>query len=326
MRSSWTGAAAVLLIFVALGLLLPAWLVFLLAVALAKGLVVLGAVILMRAGLVSFGQALFYAAGAYAVAFGMSRWGISDALTLLLLGGAAGLVAGAVTGLLVARYRQIFFAMLTLAFSMALYGALVKAYAVTGGSDGLRVAAPTVLGLDPFPQSERIAVYWLALAAVAVAAYLIDRYFRSPLGYLVQAIRDNEVRVQYLRGSVPRAIFAIFVLAGLLAGVGGALESLSVGHVDPQLAYWTTSGEFVFIAVLSGTGSVYAPLGGTILFELIKAYAFKYAPYTWQMVLGAAMLAVVLLLPGGLWTLWERRAGSTADSGAAGGGPKGVRP
>jgi len=84
--------------------------------------------------------------------------------------------------------------------------------------------------------------------------------------------------------------------------------AINVGHIDPELAYWTTSGEFVFIALLGGAGSVFAPLGGAIIYELVKSYAFKYAPYTWQMALGAIMLVIILFLPGGLWTLVERAA------------------
>jgi branched-chain amino acid transport system permease protein len=96
-----------------------------------------------------------------------------------------------------------------------------------------------------------------------------------------------------------------YVLAGGLAGAGGVLVALNVGHIEPQLAYWTTSGEFVFIALLGGTGNVLAALGGAVVYEFIRTYAFKYSPYTWQMALGAIMLALILFMPGGLWTIYS---------------------
>nr|BAL56030.1 ABC transporter system permease protein [uncultured prokaryote] len=295
-----------LTLFGGLGLALPEWVIFLMALALAKGLVVLSVVLLMRAGLVSFGQGLFYAAAAYAVGFAINRWGIGEATVLLAIGVMASMALAALIGVVIARYREIFFGMLSLAFSMAFYGVLVKAYDVTGGSDGMGIAPPTILGLAIPSEWLRLSVYYLVLICVAIMLYLVYRYIQSPLGTLIRAIRDNEVRVAYLGGSVHRAIYLTYVLAAGLGGLGGVLVAINVGHVDPELAYWTTSGEFVFVALLGGTGSVFAPLAGAIAYELVKSYAFKFSPYTWQMTLGTLMLGIIFLLPGGLWSLGQR--------------------
>jgi branched-chain amino acid transport system permease protein len=182
---------------------------------------------------------------------------------------------------------------------------------VTGGSDGIRIPTPTLLGFQFAGEEARLVVYYLAVAATAVAAWAVGRYNRSPAGYLAQAVRDNEVRVAYLGAPVSRVVYLGFVLSSGLAGLGGVLTALNVGHVDPGLSYWTTSGELVFVAVLGGTGSVVGPLAGAVVYELIRSYAFKYAPYAWQMMLGAAMLLIILFLPGGLWSpverLWRRQ-------------------
>lgn len=298
-------AAFLLAGFAALGLVLPAWIVFLLAVALAKGLAVLSVVLLLRAGLVSFGQALFYAAGAYAIGFAGRLWGVREALLLVGLGAVTGFAVAVLTGLLLARYREIFFAMLTLAFSMILYGVLVKAYRVTGGSDGMGIVTPTLFGQDLAPAGLRIALYAFTLSCVAGATLLTHRYLRAPLGYAAQAVRDNELRVEYLGLSANQVLLRTYLLAGTLSGLSGALVALNVGHIDPQMAYWTTSGEFVFVALLGGTASVLAPLAGSLVFELVRTYAFKYAPYTWQMALGIAMLLLIFFMPEGLWVLYE---------------------
>ncbi|MCS7235715.1 MAG: branched-chain amino acid ABC transporter permease [Armatimonadota bacterium] len=306
-RLGWAGLVGVLVLA---GWLLPRWLVFLLALALAKGVAVLSVVVLMRAGLVSFGQGLFFAAAAYAAGFAM-RWGVRETLLLVPWSVGVAVLVGALAGLLVARYRDIFFAMLTLALSMVLYGILIKAYGVTGGSDGIRIPTPTLLGVQFSGEGARLVVYYLAVAATVVAAWTMGRYDRSPAGYLAQAVRDNELRVAYLGAPVPRVVYLGFLLSSGLAGLGGVLTALNVGHVDPGLSYWTTSGELVFIAVLGGTGSVMGPLAGAVVYELIRSYAFKYAPYAWQMMLGAAMLLIILFLPGGLWSpverLWRRQ-------------------
>jgi branched-chain amino acid transport system permease protein len=177
---------------------------------------------------------------------------------------------------------------------------------VTGGSDGIRIPTPTLLGLQLSGDDARLLVYYLAVAATAAAAWAVGRYAAAPAGYLAQAVRDNEVRVAYLGAPVSRIVYSAFLLSSGLAGLGGVLTALNVGHVDPGLAYWTTSGELVFIAVLGGTGTVLGPLAGAVVYELIRSYAFKYAPYAWQMLLGAAMLLIILFLPGGLWSPVER--------------------
>ena len=125
-------------------------------------------------------------------------------------------------------------------------------------------------------------------------------------------MRDNELRVEYMGASVRNVVHLNLVLAAALAGMGGALTALAVGHIDPEMAYWTTSGEFVFVAILSGTGSVAAPFAGAILLELLRSFAYEHAPNTWQLVVGGAMLAVILFLPEGLWSLFLRRKGARA--------------
>src|SRR5918996_5166958 len=143
--------------------LLPPWLVSLATISMATGLVVLGLIILWRAGLVSFGQALYYAVGAYTVALGSPLSGVSDALALI---GVAALAAGLVAffvGFLVARYREIYFAMLSLALSMVFYGMLVKSETL-GSTDGFGVAPATFFGLAPRGEAYTLAVFWLALA------------------------------------------------------------------------------------------------------------------------------------------------------------------
>lgn len=301
-------AAALAALLVAMPLL-PPWATFLATVSLAKGLVALGLLLLMRTGLVSFGQGLYFAAGAYAAGIAAERWGLRDAALLAGLGGlAAGLLA-AVVGLLLARYRTIFFAMLSLAFSMILYGVLVKS-AAFGSTDGFNLFARTLLGI-PLGESKGYGQFALTAALAFGACVLLDRYLASHLGRLAPAVRDNELRVEYMGASVRNVVHLNLVVAAVLAGVGGALTALAVGHIDPGMAYWTTSGEFVFVAILSGTGNVAAPFLGAILLEVLRTYAYEYAPNTWQLVMGGAMLLVILFLPSGLWSVFQRRRKAT---------------
>ena len=294
--------------------LLPDWVVSLVTIAFANALVVLGLVVLWRAGLVSFGQALYYCIGAYAVAL-TARWtGFTDAFALVVIGGvAAGLMAFLI-GFLLARYREIFFAMLSLALSMILYGVLVKSESL-GSTDGFSVATPTFLGYAPHRDALSLALYWLTLGVDAIGAVLVGVYFRSVAGALAAPIRDNEIRVEFLGVSVTSIIHTKVVIAGILGGLGGALAALAIGHVDPNMAYWTTSGGFVFVTILAGSGYVAAAFVGSLVFEAVRSFAFDVMPQLWQMTLGSVLLLTILFLPDGLGSLvarLKRRGEATA--------------
>ena len=302
-------AAAVVL--VPLGLVLPTWLVFLVTIGLAKGLVVIGLVVMMRAGLVSFGQGLYYGLGAYSAGLAANFLGLNDAVLLLVIGAAVGIVVALGLGVLLVRYRQIFFAMLSLAVSMILYGALVRSTAL-GSTDGFNLPPPTFLGLAPDVETGRRILFVLALLLALGTASLLHRFTRSPTGVLGEAIVMNEIRVEYLGASVSRVLLITYVIGAITAALGGVLVALATSHIDPDLAFWTTSGEFVFVAILSGTGHVAASLVGMVLFETVRSFAFQYSPYTWQMVVGTAMLLVIVFLPYGLWSLVSRGEGRSA--------------
>lgn len=284
------------------GWLSPDWLSFLLTLAFAKALVALGVVVQMRVGLVTFGQALFYCVGGYAVGLGAQYLGWHDAFVLLALGVAVALALAAVCGLLLARYRDIFFAMLTMALSMVVFGVLVKS-SVLGSTDGFNVAAPTYFGWQPSPESAKRVVFLLTVAVSGVAAILFHRLLKSGLGLVSEAIRENEIRVEYLGVSPRAAIYANYLAAAAVSALGGGLTSLATGHIDPEMAFWTTSGEFVFIAILGGTQHVAAPFIAAIVFATVRTLAIQEAPNTWQMALGIVLLALIIFLPKGLWSL-----------------------
>ena len=281
------------------------WLRFLVQMSLATFLVVLAVMLQMRAGLVSFGQGLFYCLGAYIAGMAGFIWGITDAFLLLFVGTAASVLLSIVLGFLLVRYRGIFYANFSLALSMILYGLLVKAE-VLGSTDGFNVPPSTFFGLAPEGETLKITIFVLTCVIVYLVAVVLQRYLNSTHGYVGDAVRQNEIRVEYLGASVRNLIHKVYVIAAAISGIGGVLTAIAVGHVDPDLAYWTTSGEFVFVALLSGTANVMAPMVGAFLLELLRTYAFEYTPYTWQLILGVTMLMVILFLPGGIWSIGSK--------------------
>ncbi len=284
-------------------LAVPSWITFLLIKALFMYIAVQGVALFLRAGMVTFGHALFYATGAYTVGFSVKWFGVRDVLLLVPLGALAGLIMAALIGLIMARYRGVFFAMLNLAFSMILFAALLKFYRLTGGTDGLTAGTATFLGI-PMPGSS-FKFYYFTLVVAALVTYVVYRFLASPLGYFLRALGDNEIRIEYSGESVRRVIYLTYVLAGGLGGIGGVLAAFTIGHVVPDDAFWVQSGEFVFIAILGGFEGVPGPLMGAIAFEFIQTYASKWFPLAWQMTLGGIMLIIILFRPGGLWAIYE---------------------
>jgi len=301
----------VLIALLLAGPLLPRWAMFLITVSLCYGTVVLGMMLLMRTGVVSFGHGLYYCLGAYASGTLDVLFGVSDIAVMLLAAVAVTGVVSALLGLLLRKYRDIFFAMLSLAFSMILYGLLLKTSAL-GSSDGFNVAAKTLFGIRiAGTEFERYLIFAVTVLIAFVAAVCMHKYLASHMGRLAGAIRDNELRVEYMGASVRNTIHVNYVMSAVLAGLGGALAAVSVGHIDPEMSYWTTSGEFVFVAILAGTGNVLAPFLGAFIFETIRSFAYEYSPNTWQMALGTTMLLVIMFLPGGLWSLFTRMRRAT---------------
>ncbi len=294
----------------------PLWLISLITIALSTGLVVAGLIVLWRAGLVPFGQALFFATGAYTVALA-SRWlGIGEALVLVALACLMSALVAMFVGFLLARYREIFFAMLSLALSMILYGVLVKSEAL-GSTDGINVPHVRFFGFKASGAQYTYNIFWLALGMVFCAWLLVSAYLNSIAGQLAGALRDNEIRVEYLGISVTRLVHLKLTLAATLAGAGGALAALSISHVDPQMAYWTTSGGFVFVTILAGAASVPAAFLGALLFEIVRSFAVAVLPGGWQLILGTVLLLTILFVPDGLGSLFIRKKRPAAAAGDA---------
>ena len=293
---------------VAAGFAAPKWLLFLTTMAASRGLAVLGVVVLTRGGGATFGQGMFFAIGAYAAALAPQWLGVTDAVLRALLGTAAAGLVGALFAPLLVRYRGIFFAMLTLALSMVAFGLLTKA-SLLGGSDGINLAKPSVLGFALGSEHADLVLYALTIVACALAAWAIHVYWRSAAGLLSLAVRSNSLRVEYLGASSRRSLGIAFTLSALLGGLGGAITAQVLGHVEPDFSNWTTSGEFVFVAVLAGYQSVVAVFVASLLLEIVRSFSNLYFPNTWQFALGAFLLLVIVFRPGGIGSLWaDRRA------------------
>ena len=193
---------------------------------------------------------------------------------------------------------------------MLFYTFLLKFYRLTGGDEGMRVLRPSLLGqsLDAMPKTEYLAgpYYYYSLAVLALATLVMWRIVHSPFGLCLRTTRDNPAKAEALGLGVTRYRWWAFVISGVYAAVGGALLGPPTGNVDPTLAYWTQSGNIVFMTLLGGFASFFGPLVGAFVFIYLQDFVMSVVPF-WRLVFGALLAVVVIAAPGGLMGLVTRR-------------------
>jgi branched-chain amino acid transport system permease protein len=268
-------------------------------------------------GLLSFGQAAFYAVGAYGCAKLLL---LKPSLLFGVLGGTA--LAGAaalVLGVLCIRHTRIYFSMLTLAFGMMIFSLALKWQSFTGGDDGLvgipraPLEIPGILSVN-MASLGRYYYFVLVMALAAIAAAY--RLVRSPLGLTLQGIRDSETRMAFTGVPVRRYRLIAFVVAGLYAGLAGALLPPMENTVTPPVAHWSTSADPVLATLMGGVQSFAGPIVGAFLYFMIKDIIVRFTEY-WLICLGIIVVVLVMGFRGGVVSLVEGRWRARRRGGAA---------
>lgn len=279
--------------------------------AIAYSIILLGFNLLFGyTGLLSFGHALFVAVGAYTVAILTSRLGIKNMELIFLCAVVASLVIAIPVGLICVRYVRIFFGMLTLAFGMLFHSILFKFYDLSGGDSGIKVVRPYLFGQDLGNMDKTSFLvgpfFYYSIVILLLLGVLMWRIVHSPMGMHFRAIRDNPRKAEYLGVQVHRFRLIAFVIAAIYGSIGGALLVVPVGLADPELAYWTHSGNIVFMTILGGFNNFFGPVVGAFAFIGLKDQLVSLTQY-WRFALGVVLVLLVLLLPNGIMGLLQAR-------------------
>lgn len=296
---------AAFIILLLLGGFLSPYQVMLFESGLAIGICALGFNLLLRyTGLLSFGHGALFAVGAYTV--GMIYEYVPSLYRMELILPAAiivSLIIAAIFGYLCVRHTFIFFAIITMAFSMVIFTLLLKFYHITGGSDGIHIALPVMFGksYEGVKRFEFLCgpYYYFLVCMFALCVIVMWAIVNSPFGKTLQSIRDNEVRAEMIGIRIKRYRWYAFLVSGAFTGLGGALYSFINGHITPEMAEWIFSGEIVFMTLLGGFTIFEGPLVGAVLFTYLQLYLKSWTQY-WQFALGVILILLVLLLPQGI--------------------------
>ncbi len=256
-------------------------------------------------GQISFGHAAFFGLGAYATAIlfrefsaGTGEIGTLHFFITLLASIPVAMIGAVLVGFFCVRLTGIYFAILSLAFGELLFYIVFSWYTFTGGDDGIQGLLPPVFFRDA------VNYYYFVLAIVIVACLLLWRITRSPFGYILRAIRDNQERVRFLGINVRSYMLINFVIAGTFAGVAGALWGPFTRSVSPGLLGWQESGIAVFMTLLGGSAFFAGPIVGSIIYIFLQAYVTGFTIY-WPLTIGTIILLIVLFSPGGMLGLLE---------------------
>ncbi|RYE80345.1 MAG: branched-chain amino acid ABC transporter permease, partial [Oxalobacteraceae bacterium] len=267
--------------FLNLALLVMIWSIFALGFDLVFG----------SLGMVSFGHASFLGMGGYMLALGTQRFGWSFEVSMLAAVAASALLAWIVS-FFALRVSGIFFALVTLALSQLLYIlADSKLREWTGGADGMAgVTRPELFGVDFFATE---AFYWYVAVLFGLVLAGVAMFRVSPFGRVMQAVAQNEIRSEQLGYDVHRIKQITFLVSGGVSGLAGALLASLLMFVNPQMLHWTTSGDILIMTLLGGAGTLWGPVGGVILFELLKEWLSGKTPY-WYGLLGMVFILATI--------------------------------
>jgi branched-chain amino acid transport system permease protein len=248
-------------------------------------------------GLTSFGHGMFFGLGAYGFGLMMQKTGVAIPVAFVATL-AITFVVALVIGAMCVRLREIYFAFVTLAFQMLIHSTILSWVSLTGGDQGLRggVPRPPFWGID---LSNQLHLYLVSCALLVIGLLLMRQIAQSPFGYTLRMIRDNAMRASFIGIDVWRAKLTIFVLAALFASTGGMIMALFVSGAYPEFAYWTTSGEGIFINMLGGVTTFLGPMVGTVLFLILNDTVTRLTEYH-GLVLGIVILFFAIGLRKGL--------------------------
>jgi branched-chain amino acid transport system permease protein len=248
-------------------------------------------------GMISFGHGMFFGLGAYGFGLIMQRTGMPVPLAFAATLATTAVVA-TIIGAICVRLKEIYFAFVTLAFQMLIHSTILSWSSFTGGDQGLRggIPRPVFLGID---LSNHVHLYITSCALLVIGLLAMRQIAQSPFGYTLRMIRDNAMRARFIGIDVWRAKLTIFVLAALFACTGGMVMALFVSGAYPEFAYWTISGEGIFINMLGGVTTFLGPIVGTVILLLLNDTVTRLTEY-YGIVLGIVILFFAIGLKKGL--------------------------
>ena len=256
-----------------------------------------------QTGLVSFGHGAWFGIGAYAAALTQLHWFPGSMLWPTLFALVLLLISSIVAGFFVLRRRGVYFSLLTLALSALVYSVAFRWTAFTGGENGLGgLTRATWLGAD---LESRWWYYGLVALCGLAVVYGLSRFHRSPIGTVLNAIRENEQRAQFIGYATPRYKLVAFVLSSVLTGFAGVLFAFHHRFASADPTAVSFSGELLAMVIIGGMRSLLGPALGALFYILFREYLSIWTPH-WLWFFGLLFVGFIVFSPSGLVGVWQR--------------------
>ena len=265
-------------------------------------------------GWLSFGHAAFFGLGAYATGLLLVKANASIGLAI-----AAGIltatVGGGIIGYISLKRRDVYFAMLTLAFSQLIYFIALQLKDLTGGDNGL-AGIPIIRLPLSIDLSKPLHSYYFAFVIFVLVMYLARRLLQSPFGKAMQAIRENENRAISCGYDAKKIKLISFIISTMLSGLAGSLYCLHLRFVPLETLGLTTNGEVIFVAIIGGLGTFWGPVIGSVVFLILIDITSKIME-RWELVVGLVFIVFILFLNRGICGLIEKALAGRREKGDA---------
>lgn len=257
-------------------------------------------------GVITLGHAALFGAGAYAAGIANVHGGVSEPLFLLGIGGLGGIVAAAITGAIILRAQGLPQLVLSIATVELMHELANKTSWITGGSDGLTGIDPgKVIGRFGFDLYGKTG-YLLSLTVLVLILVLVSRLVRNPFGLLCRGIKQDRLRIRAMGSPVFTPLLKMYLVSGCIAGIAGALAAVTTGVVGLDSLSFDKSAMVLVMVVLGGTGWLYGAVLGAAGYVALEHLVSAADPFHWMTIVGAVLIAVVMFLPQGLHTLFQR--------------------
>ena len=255
------------------------------------------------AGLVSFGHAAFFGLGCYAAGV-LPMAGIQQAIIIFPAAGLLAGIVGVVTGAVSLRASGLYFIFITLAFAQMMFY-IAQGMRPLSGDDGFRLPAPTLLG-DLALTNPNVLLYF-TVALLVVCTWLCHRLTQSHFGQVVQAARDNPMKLAAIGLPAYPYRLVLYTVACAIAGLAGAAYANLTEFIAPTAMSWVMSGELLFMVILGAVGTLIGPVIGAAVFVGLEQILSGYTDH-WLFPLGVILVLRVLLFHQGRPTFWIPRA------------------
>lgn len=259
-------------------------------------------------GLLNFGMSVFFGLGGYLVLLPILHWGVGIWTALAICVVACSLFS-LVYGYVISRFKSHYFVAFTIVVSMIFFYLAMGQRPLTGSDEGLTLKVPPLnFGFFTLSLSDAVTKYYFVLAVCGLVLFIVWRFFKTPYGRAIIAVRENEERAQMIGYNTRNLRIVAFALSGVVAGLAGALYVLHLGFTSANSFYWLWTARSVWWTITGGAGTLIGAFIGPAVLVFFEDIISTWNPDFYLIIMGMIMILVIILAPDGIAGLWKLRS------------------